>query len=64
MSFEVEVFVADDGSCPFSEWFNRLPPRVADRVDTAVERMKLGNFGDWRSVGEGVREHRLHFGPG
>jgi putative addiction module killer protein len=29
-----------------------------------VERIRLGNFGDHRAVGEGVSELRIHFGPG
>lgn len=27
-------------------------------------RMELGNLGDHKPVGQGVYEHRIHFGPG
>ena len=29
-----------------------------------MDRLKLGNFGDCNSVGEGIRELKLDFGPG
>lgn len=29
-----------------------------------IARIRLGNLGDARSVGEGVQELRIHFGPG
>jgi putative addiction module killer protein len=34
--------------------------RIAERLD----RLRFGNTGDVRSVGGGVSELRLHFGPG
>ncbi len=34
------------------------------RIRTRPSRLRLGNFGDTRSVGEGVHELRLDFGPG
>ena len=54
----------EDGTSPFEGWFERLPAAVADRVDTAVERMRRGNLGDHKAIGEGVHEHRIHHGPG
>lgn len=30
----------------------------------AIERMKQGNFGDHKSVGAGVVERRIDYGPG
>ena len=49
----------------FKAWFDSLADRkakfrVASRIDAAAE----GNFGDCRSVGEGVFEMRVHYGPG
>ena len=38
--------------------------RAQVRIAIAVERMADGNFGDTKSLGEGVLETRIHFGPG
>ena len=39
--------------------------RVArSRIGFAIARMRLGNFGDSKSVGNGVLESRIHYGPG
>jgi len=62
--FDVELFVAEDGSTPFARWFDELDSRAADRVDTSLQRMRRGNFGDHKAVGEGVIERRIRFGPG
>ena len=61
---DVVLLTLEDGTSPFQHWFERLPARIADRVDTAVERMRRGNLGDHKAVGDGVHEHRIHAGPG
>lgn len=66
MSFEFELlrFEDDDGRVPFSEWLAELEPTTRSRIWGSVSRMRFGNFGDSKSVGGGVLELRLHFGPG
>jgi putative addiction module killer protein len=38
--------------------------RARSRINVAAQRMRTGNFGDSKSVGHGVVEARLHYGPG
>ncbi len=34
------------------------------KIDIKIARFRLGNFGDSKSLGQGVYELRIHFGPG
>jgi putative addiction module killer protein len=50
---------------PFEAWLNRLRDRQARvRIKSRLDRIILGNFGDFKSVGEGVFELRIDYGPG
>jgi putative addiction module killer protein len=61
----VEVYVARDGTEPFTEWLDGLRDRQARAlIRVRLDRISLGNFGDSRPVGEGVTEARIDFGPG
>lgn len=49
----------------FENWFKRFKDRRAKaRVQARIDRIEIGNFGDVASVGEGVNELRIHYGPG
>ena len=49
----------------FSNWLNDLKDsRGRGRIADRVERLAQGHYGDAKSVGEGVSELRLQFGPG
>jgi putative addiction module killer protein len=50
---------------PFREWLVGLKDRRASaRIVVRVERMGAGNLGDVKSVGGGVSEARIDYGPG
>lgn len=49
----------------YERWIRRLRDRRAQaRINLRVRRLSLGNAGDSRHVGEGVRELRIDYGPG
>jgi putative addiction module killer protein len=49
----------------FSGWINSLRNlRAVARIDARIGRLRLGNFGDAKSVGDGVSELRIDYGPG
>lgn len=49
----------------FRAWLNALRDKLARKViQTRLDRMQLGHFGDVEALGEGVSEMRVHAGPG
>jgi putative addiction module killer protein len=61
---ELVQYETESGTCPFSDWFDELENPAASKVRTALARIETGNFGDTKSVGSGVFERRIDFGPG
>jgi putative addiction module killer protein len=63
--YTIEYYVTESGVIPFKDWLERLRD-VAGRAKVRVrlDRARLGNLGDHRSVGAGVSELRIDFGPG
>jgi putative addiction module killer protein len=62
----IEILLYGKGrSVPFSEWLRSLrDSRAVGIVRARLNRIRLGNFGDCKSVGGGVEELRIDFGPG
>jgi putative addiction module killer protein len=49
----------------FVKWLRELSDHQAKgRILTRIDRLKLGNPGDVKPVGNGVSELRVHYGPG
>jgi putative addiction module killer protein len=61
---EVREYVQPDGHCPYAAWIESLNDQAAAKVLSSVQRMKSGNLGDHKTVGGGVIERRINFGPG
>lgn len=52
------------GRSPFGTWFERLDAPAASKVTVALARMEGGNLSNAKSVGSGVFEYRIDWGPG
>lgn len=52
-------------SATFDRWLSRLSdPRARARIQVRLDRLQLGNFGDVKSVGDGISELKVDQGPG
>lgn len=49
---------------PFGQWFEDLHGPAAAKVTVALARLEQGNTSALKSVGAGVAELRIDFGPG
>jgi len=62
---ELQIYETEQGDAPFSSWLDSLRSREARaKVRKRLDRVALGNLGDYKSVGEGVFELRIDYGPG
>lgn len=61
---EILEYLNDDGVSPFSKWFNALSAQPAAKLTTALARMETGNLSHCKSLGNGLWENKLDFGPG
>ncbi len=49
----------------FESWIQKLKDiRAQLRIRARLERLSMGNTGDVKAVGEGIRELRIDYGPG
>lgn len=58
-------YITEEGHRPYSDWLKGLKDvRAKAKITAAIHKMRQGNFGDHKGVGEGVMEYRLFYGPG
>ena len=62
---EIRHYVTYDGKDLFQIWTDNLRDTTGRRIiRKRIGRVLNGNFGDHGSIGEGVWELRIHYGPG
>src|SRR5262245_35067026 len=61
---ELVVYRDAESDQPFTAWFDDLDRHAASKVTAALQRMDAGNVEDAKSVGVGVMERRIDWGPG
>lgn len=65
MQYEIKIYEASTGKSPYLEWLDTLKDlQGRAKIRVRIERLKLGNLGNCESVGDGVRELKIDFGPG
>ena len=60
----MEEYFDQFGNCPFAHWQDSLSAQAAAKIATALYRMEQGNLSNTKSVGAGVHEYKIDFGPG
>jgi putative addiction module killer protein len=61
---EVREYLDERSNSPFRAWFDRINAEAAAKVATGLIRIEQGNLSNAKSVGAGVFEYRIDFGPG
>jgi|SRR5688572_29225499 putative addiction module killer protein len=65
MKKELRIYRTKEGKEPFVEWIESLGDHIGrGHITNRLNRLVTGNYGDCKSVGDGVRELRIHYGPG
>ncbi len=60
---QIEIYTDKTGKSPFERWFRKLNSEAAAEITFAVKRIELGTA-QFKTVGKGVQEVRVDFGPG
>lgn len=64
-AFEIRHYVTPAGKDVFEAWLTALADaRAQAKIAARLNRLTLGNFGDCKSLGRGVYELRIDWGPG
>jgi putative addiction module killer protein len=59
------IYRLESGRIPYLDWFESLSDRrTKQKIQARIGRTRLGNFGCTKSVGGGVQELRINYGPG
>lgn len=61
---EIVFYQTETGKIPVQDWLDGLDITYIRRIRSRLRRVEKDNFGDYRSVGDGVAELRFSFGNG
>ena len=57
-------YIDDDGKEPIKEWLKSLDGSTRKRILLRLDRLKDGNFGDYKQLNDYLYELRFNFGSG
>lgn len=62
--YTIEYYLTATNKKPFKEWLDGLDINTRAKIRIRLDRVRLGNLGKNRHVGEGVYELKIDYGPG
>jgi len=60
----LKFYRTENGKIPFVKWFDKLNMEIRIRVRQRLDRLALGQKGDYRALPKGLYELKMHFGAG
>lgn len=64
-NYEIRIFETRDGKKPFLLWIKSLKNlKTITRIETRLDRIAEGNFGDYKCIKDNLFELRFTFGSG
>ncbi|NBV06890.1 MAG: type II toxin-antitoxin system RelE/ParE family toxin [Proteobacteria bacterium] len=60
----ISYYKSRNNKMPFMDWISNLDPSTKEVVYERIEKVKVGYFGDYKNLGDGVFELRINFGSG
>ena len=64
MNYEIIVYQNKNHKLPFYDWLEGLDINNRQKIRMKIERLRLGNFSNCKSIGSGIFELKIDFGPG
>ena len=62
---ELQIYRDPNDRVPYIEWFESIQDlKTRTQIQSRIDRIKDGNLGDYKPVGDGVFELRFRSGPG
>lgn len=62
--YKLLVYRKENGRVPYDKWFTSLGKETRFRIETRIDRLETGHFGDYKNLGNGLFELRFNFAGG
>lgn len=62
---QIRFYQTKSGKVPYKDWFDSVTDsKIRHRIRARLDRVELGNLGDYKVLSDGVSELRFAFGSG
>jgi putative addiction module killer protein len=61
---QLDIYVTQEGKKPFIDWLDSLDKIIRYRIKERLDRVSLGNLGDYKFIQDGIFELRVNCGAG